>query len=364
MPESIATTALWGGFVAFIFLSVGVEIRSIRRNPHEMSMREASAWTAGWVALALLFGAGIAWQYGRRPGVEYLTGYVIEYALSVDNLFVFLVIFKTFGVPPLYQRRVLLWGILGAMILRAAFILIGAALMARFEWLLYVFGAFLVYTGGKILFGHDVETHPEHNPVLKLFGRFIPIVRHFGDGNFIVKHRGRWYATALLPVLLVVEATDVVFAVDSIPAIFAVTRDPFLVFSSNVFAILGLRALYFVLKSMMDAFRFLKVGLGLVLVFVGGKMGLEHWIHVPAEVSLLVVVSLLGLSVAASLLWPAAPAGEGNGAEAEGNMAEPEGNGGGPGGEDAADTAGDGKISPPSNDEPTGTERPRKRSDE
>jgi tellurite resistance protein TerC len=240
-----------------------------------------------------------------------VTGYVIEYALSVDNLFVFILIFKTFGVPTTYQRPVLLWGILGAMILRAAFILAGAALLSRFNGLLYVFGAFLIYTGGKILAGKDVETHPEQNPVLKLFGKVFPIVRHFGDGKFIVKHRGRWFATALLPVLLVVEATDVVFAVDSIPAIFAVTRDPFIVFTSNVFAILGLRALYFVLKTMMDAFRFLKVGLGLVLVFVGAKMCVEKWVHVPAEVSLLVVVALLGASVAASLLWPEKPGGNG-----------------------------------------------------
>ncbi len=343
MPQSIGTPALWGGFIAFILVMVAVEITAMRRNPHDMPMREASAWTAGWIALALLFGAGIAWRFGRRPAVEYVTGYIIEYALSIDNLFVFILIFRTFGVPPLFQRPVLLWGILGAMVMRAAFILIGAALMSRFEWLLYVFGAFLVFTGGKILLGHDVETHPEKNPVLKLFGKVFPIVRHFGEGRFIVKHQGRWYATALLPVLLVVEATDVVFAVDSIPAIFAVTRDPFIVFTSNVFAILGLRALYFMLKSMMDAFRFLKVGLGLVLVFVGAKMCLEHWLHVPAEVSLLLVVSLLGLSVAASLAWPGKPAREG-GAAAGGT--DREGSNG-----DAADVRGDGKISPPVDDE-------------
>ncbi|MBW6504005.1 TerC family protein [bacterium] len=291
---------------------MAVDMAAYRRNPHEMSGREASAWTAGWIAAALLFGAGIAWHFGRRPAVEYLTGYVIEYALSVDNLFVFILIFKTFGVPPTYQRRVLLWGILGAMILRAAFILVGAALLSRFEWLLYLFGAFLIFTGGKILRGKDVEIHPEHNPVLKLFGKVFPIVRHFGDGKFIVKHRGRWYATALLPVLLVVEATDVVFAVDSIPAVFGVTRDPFIVFTSNIFAVLGLRALYFVLKTIMDAFQYLKVGLGLVLVFVGGKMCTEEWVHVPAEISLLVVVALLGFSVAASLLWPGKPVGSVN----------------------------------------------------
>jgi len=304
VPQSIGTPVLWGGFVVLVLVLMAVEIMAVRRNPHDMPMREASAWTAGWVVLALLFGAGIAWRFGRQPAVEYLTGYVIEYALSIDNLFVFILIFKTFGVPSMYQRPVLLWGILGAMIMRAAFILIGAALMSRFQWLLYVFGAFLIYTGGKILVGHDVETHPEKNPVLKLFGKVFPIVRHFGGGKFVVKHRGRWYATALLPVLLVVEATDVVFAVDSIPAIFAVTRDPFIIFTSNVFAILGLRALYFVLKTIMDAFRFLKVGLGLVLVFVGAKMCAEKWVHVPAEISLLVVVALLGASIAASLLWP------------------------------------------------------------
>jgi integral membrane protein, TerC family len=327
---------LWGGFVVFIFLMMAVEIAAIRRNPHEMSMREASAWTVGWITLALLFGAGIAWHFGRRPAVEYFTGYVIEYALSVDNLFVFILIFKTFGVPPTYQRRVLIWGILGAMILRAVFILAGAALISRFDWLLYVFGAFLIYTGGKILFGHDVETHPENNPVLKLFGKVFPIVRHFGDGKFIVKHHGRWYATALLPVLLVVEATDVLFAVDSIPAIFAVTRDPFIVFTSNVFAILGLRALYFVLKTMMDAFRFLKVGLGLVLVFVGAKMCAEKWVHVPAEISLLVVVALLGASVAASLLWPEKPGGNGEAGQSDEKAA----------GGDGTEEIGDGKMNP------------------
>jgi tellurite resistance protein TerC len=336
LPQSIGTPALWGGFVAFIFLMMAVEIIAIRRNPHDMSMREASAWTAGWITLALLFGAGIAWHFGRRPAVEYVTGYVIEYALSVDNLFVFILIFKTFGVPTTYQRPVLLWGILGAMILRAAFILAGAALLSRFNGLLYVFGAFLIYTGGKILAGKDVETHPEQNPVLKLFGKVFPIVRHFGDGKFIVKHRGRWFATALLPVLLVVEATDVVFAVDSIPAIFAVTRDPFIVFTSNVFAILGLRALYFVLKTMMDAFRFLKVGLGLVLVFVGAKMCVEKWVHVPAEVSLLVVVALLGASVAASLLWPEKPGGNGEDGQSDEKAA----------GGDGTEEIGDGKMNP------------------
>jgi len=333
---SIGSTVLWGGFVAFIILMMGIEIMAIRRNPHDLSMREASTWTAGWISLALLFGAGIAWHFGRRPAIEYLTGYVIEYALSVDNLFVFILIFRTFGVPPLYQRSVLLWGILGAMVMRAVFILIGAALISRFNWLLYVFGAFLVFTGGKILVGKDVEIHPEHNPVLKLFGKVFPIVRHFGDGKFIVKHRGRWYATALLPVLLVVEVTDLVFAVDSIPAIFAVTRDPFIIFTSNVFAILGLRALYFVLKSMMDAFRFLKVGLGLVLVFVGAKMCTEPWVHVPAEISLLVVVALLGASVAASLLWPEKPGGNGEAGQDDAKAA------GGAGTEEI----GDGKMNP------------------
>ena len=336
MPQSIGTPALWGGFVALVFALMTVDLAAYRRNPHEMSVREASAWTAGWIAVALLFGAGIAWYFGRRPAVEYLTGYVIEYALSVDNLFVFILIFKTFGVPPIYQRRVLLWGILGAMILRAAFILIGAALISRFQWLLYVFGAFLIYTGGKILAGHDVETHPEQNPVLKLFGKVFPIMRHFGDGKFMVKHRGRWYATALLPVLLVVEATDVVFAVDSIPAIFAVTRDPFIIFTSNIFAILGLRALYFVLKTIMDAFRFLKVGLGLVLAFVGAKMCAEKWVHVPAEISLLVVVALLGASVAASLLWPEKPNGNGEAGRSDEKAA----------GGDGTEEIGDGKMNP------------------
>ena len=281
MPQSIGSPALWGGFIAVMFILMAVEITALRRNPHDMSMREASAWTAGWITLALLFGVGIAWHFGRRPAVEFVTGYVIEYALSVDNLFVFILIFKTFGVPPMYQRSVLLWGIIGAMVLRAVFILAGAALLSRFSGLLYVFGAFLIYTGGKILLGKDVETHPEHNPVLKLFGKVFPIVRHFGEGKFLVKHRGRWYATALLPVLLVVEATDVVFAVDSIPAIFAITLDPFIVLTSNVFAVLGLRAMFFMLAGMAERFHLLKYGLAMVLVFVGAKMLIVDFYKIP-----------------------------------------------------------------------------------
>ncbi|GAB4366379.1 MAG: TerC family protein [Deltaproteobacteria bacterium] len=304
MLQTIGTPLLWAGFTAGVIVLLAVDLLVFHRRVHEVGHREALAWSVGWVALALLFNLGVYRWFGHRHGLEFLTGYLIELALSVDNLFVFVLIFSTFGVPAAYQHRVLFWGILGAQVMRAVFILLGAALLQTFSWVIFVFGAFLVYTGGKILFSRGTEVHPERNPVLRLFGKVIPSVPRFEGARFFTRENGRRVATALLPVLLVVEATDVVFAVDSIPAIFAVTKDPFIVYTSNIFAILGLRSFYFLLASAMGKFRYLKVGLGIVLVFVGVKMVIAEWVHIPIEGSLLLVVAVLAGSVLASVLHP------------------------------------------------------------
>ena len=302
--ETVGTPLLWGGFTLAVVALLALDLLVFHRREHEIGHREALAWSVGWVALALLFNLGVYRWFGAQRGLEFFTGYLIELALSVDNLFVFILIFSTFGVPAAYQHRVLFWGILGAQVMRAVFILLGAALMQTFHWIIFVFGGFLVYTGAKILFARGTEVHPERNPVLKLFGKVIPSIPEFDGARFITRRDGKRVATALLPVLLVVEATDVVFAVDSIPAIFAVTNDPFIVYTSNIFAILGLRSFYFLLASVMGKFRYLKVGLGIVLLFVGVKMVISEWVHIPIELSLLVIAGVLGGSVLLSWLRP------------------------------------------------------------
>lgn len=304
MLETVGTPLLWAGFTLAVIALITLDLLVFHRRAHEVSQREALAWSVGWVSLALLFNLGVYRWFGPQRGLEFFTGYLIELALSVDNLFVFILIFSTFGVPAAYQHRVLFWGILGAQVMRAVFILLGAALLASFHWIIFVFGGFLVYTGVKILFARGTEVHPERNPVLKLFGKLIPSIPEFDGAKFITRRDGKRVATALLPVLLVVEATDVVFAVDSIPAIFAVTKDPFIVYTSNIFAILGLRSFYFLLASVMGKFRYLKVGLGIVLLFVGVKMVISEWVHIPIELSLLVIVAVLGGSVLISWLRP------------------------------------------------------------
>jgi len=303
--QTVGTPLLWAGFTAGVIVLLAVDLLVFHRRVHEVGSREALVWSVGWVALALLFNLGVYRWFGAQRGLEFFTGYLIELALSVDNLFVFILIFSTFGVPAAYQHRVLFWGILGAQVMRAVFILLGAALLAAFHWVIFVFGGFLVYTGVKILFARGTEVHPERNPVLKLFGKVIPSIPEFDGPRFLTKRNGRWVATALLPVLVVVEATDVVFAVDSIPAIFAVTKDPFIVYTSNIFAILGLRSLYFLLATAMGKFRYLKVGLGVVLLLIGVKMVISEWVPIPIEWSLLVVAAVLGSSVLASVLRPA-----------------------------------------------------------
>src|SRR5262245_31346625 len=270
--ETIASPGLWAGFIAFVVLMLLLDLGIFHRSAHAVRPREALVWTLVWIALALAFDAGIYVWFGADRALEFLTGYVIEKALSVDNLFVFLVVFSYFAVPPEYQHRVLFWGVLGALVMRAIFIVVGAALLQHFHWVIYLFGGFLVFTGVKLLAGIGDEVHPERNPLLRVFRRAIPSVPDYRGPRFTVVEHGRRLATPLFAVLVVIEATDVVFAVDSIPAIFAVTGDPFIVFTSNIFAILGLRSLYFVLASAMGKFRYLNTGLGLVLAFVGAKM--------------------------------------------------------------------------------------------
>ena len=299
MPET--SLGLWVGFNLFILLLLALDLGVFHRQAHEVSLKEAGAWSAVWVALALAFNAVIWWLRGPEPAVQFLTGYLIEKSLSVDNVFVFALLFGYFAVPAKFQHRVLFWGILGALVLRGAFILAGSALLASFHWVIYLFGAFLILTGIKMALQRNEEMHPERNPVLRLARRWIPVTDGYRDDKLFVREGGKRLATPLFLVLLLIESTDLVFAVDSIPAIFAVTRDPFLVYTSNVFAILGLRSLYFLLAGVMGKFVYLKLGLSAVLVFVGGKMTLAELVKVPPMISLAVIASLLAIAVAASL---------------------------------------------------------------
>lgn len=292
---------LWAGFNLFVLAMLALDLGVFHRKSHEVSIKEATVWSAVWVGLALLFNAGIYWFQGNEPAIQFFTGYLIEKSLSVDNIFVFALIFSYFAVPPAYQHRVLFWGILGALVMRAGFILAGAALLAKFHWIIYVFGAFLIVTGVKMAIFRNAEMHPEKNPVVKLVRRLIPVTQEYRKDRFFVREAGRLVATPLFLVLVLIETTDLVFAVDSIPAIFAVTNDPFIVYTSNVFAILGLRSLYFVLAGVMQKFSYLKLGLSAVLVFVGIKMTLVDFYKIPSSVSLGVIATILTLSVVASL---------------------------------------------------------------
>ncbi len=292
---------LWAGFNLFVLGMLAVDLGIFHRQAHAVSMREAGIWSAVWIALALVFNLGV-WKFlGPQPGVEFLTGYLIEKSLSIDNIFVIALLFAYFKVPGEYQHRVLFWGILGALVMRAAFILAGAALLERFHWIIYLFGGFLVLTGIKMAFAPEHGVEPERNPVVRLVRRLMPVTSDFRGASFFVREGGRRAATPLFLVLVMVEFTDLVFAVDSIPAIFAVTRDPFLVYTSNVFAILGLRSLYFLLAGVMHKFEYLKLGLAAILVFVGAKMALVDWVKVPTVLSLGVIAAILALAVAASL---------------------------------------------------------------
>jgi tellurite resistance protein TerC len=293
---------LWIAFNVFVLGMLALDLGIFHRKAHAVSIKEASIWSALWILLALVFNLGIYFVWGQEKALEFLTGYVIEKSLSVDNLFVFLMIFQYFATPDIYQHRVLFWGIVGALIMRAIFIATGAALLENFHWMIYVFGAFLIVTGIKMLLQGDAKLEPDKNPVVRLFQRWVPITNEYQGQQFFVRKEGKIYATLLMLVLVVVETTDVIFAVDSIPAIFAITMDPFIVYTSNVFAILGLRALYFMLAGVMAMFVYLKVGLSFVLCFVGAKMLVVDFYKIPIGVSLGVVGGILILSIVVSLL--------------------------------------------------------------
>jgi tellurite resistance protein TerC len=311
--ESVASPALWAGFIVFVLAVLALDLGVFHRKAHAVGFKEALTWSAVWVALALLFNAGLWWWAGPEKGLEFLTGYLIEKSLSVDNIFVFVLIFGSLRIPALYQHRVLFWGILSALVLRAAMIVAGTALLARFHWLIYVFGAFLIFTGVKLLWQRNKEEHPEEGWTFRTLRRVVPSTSRLDGAHFFTVENGRRLATPLFMALVLVELCDVVFALDSIPAIFAVTLDPFIVFTSNIFAILGLRSLFFLLAGLVDRFVYLKVGLAAVLVFVGLKMTLVDFFHVPSALSLGIIAALLGASVGASLWKTRAAARSGEG---------------------------------------------------
>ncbi len=298
----------WAFFNLFVLAMLALDLGVFHRNAHAVTVEEAAAWTGVWVSLALLFNGWVYAAHGPEKALEFLTGYLIEYSLSVDNIFVFVLIFAAFAVPAACQHRILFWGILGALAMRAGMIAAGVALLARFHWLLYVFGGFLILTGCKMLFERARAVAPERNLLVRALRRFLPIAPGYEGNRFFLRRDGRLWATPLVVVLLVVETTDVVFAVDSIPAIFAITRDPFIVYTSNVFAILGLRSLYFLVAGIIDRFRYLRAGLALVLCFVGVKMVLADAYTIPVAASLGAVVAILTLAILASWLVPGGPA--------------------------------------------------------
>jgi tellurite resistance protein TerC len=295
---------IWITFNIFVIAMLIIDLKVFHREAHEISVKEALLWSAFWIGLALTFNVALYFWRGPEAALHFLTGYLIEKSLSMDNLFVFLMIFAYFGVAPRYQHKVLFWGILGALIMRGLFIFAGVTLIEKFHWVIYVFGVVLIYSGLKLAFQKDEGIEPEKNPVLKLFRRFVPITEGYVEDKFFVRQAGRLLATPMFVVLLVIETTDVVFAVDSVPAVLAITLDPFIVYTSNVFAILGLRALYFALAGIMRMFYYLHYGLSLILVFVGFKMVLSDIIHLPAGVALGVVAGILIISIAASIIWP------------------------------------------------------------
>lgn len=309
MEESIW---LWVGFNVVVLLMLALDLGVFHRKAHAVSMKEALTWSIVWISLSLLFNLVIYlyWDVmvpnssytNGEAALAFLTGYLIEKSLSVDNIFVFILIFSYFAVPAAYQHRVLFWGILGALIMRGTLILVGSVLLETFHWIIYVFGAFLVFTGIRMARQQEEELNPDENPVVKFFRRFMPVTENYEDDKFFIRRAGRLFATPLFLVLLVIESTDLVFAVDSIPAIFAITRDPFIVYTSNVCAILGLRALYFLLANVMHQFEYLKLGLAVVLSFIGVKMLLIDLYKIPVAVSLTVVASVLTISIIASII--------------------------------------------------------------
>jgi len=301
VSETIGSPVLWGSFIAFVIAMLALDLGIFHRKAHVVSFREALTWSAVWVTCSLLFSGFIWHRYGAERGLQFLTGYVIEYSLSIDNIFVFVLVFSALRIPLLYQHRVLFWGILSALLMRAGMIFAGTALINKFHWIIYVFGAFLIFTGIKIFINRNQEESLDDSSVLKLVKRFVPTSSRLDSEHFFTVENGRRVATPLFLALVLVEISDVIFAVDSVPAIFAITSDPFIVFTSNIFAILGLRSLFFLLAGLVDKFRYLKVGLAVVLVFVGVKMCIVDIYKIHAAVSLGIIVSTLAVSVIASI---------------------------------------------------------------
>lgn len=298
------TAAIWPwlGFTLLVLGLLVLDLGVFQRKAHAVSIKEASIWSVVWISLALAFNAGLYFLSGPTIALQFLTGYLLEKSLSVDNIFIFVLIFASFRIPLLYQHRVLFWGIIGALVMRAALILAGAALLSAFHWVFYLFGAFLVITGIRMAIQREKEIRPEKHPLVRLVQRFLPVAHDYEGGHFFTRHAGKLMVTPLLLTLVVIEVTDLIFALDSIPAIFSITQDPFIVYTSNVFAILGLRSLYFVLAGVIQKFHYLKIGLAVILVYVGCKMSLTDWVHIPIWISLCVIAFVLCVAIVFSLL--------------------------------------------------------------
>ncbi len=296
------TIWLWIGFHVFILAMLALDLGVFHRKAHTISIKEALAWTIVWITLAMIFNAGVYFFSGPELALQFFTGYLIEESLSVDNIFVFVLLFTYFGVPAAYQHRVLFWGILGALVMRGMMIALGVVLLETFHWIVYLFGAFLIFTGVRMAFHKETEVHPERNPLLRLVRRIVPVTHDYERDRFLVRRAGQMLVTPLLLVLLMVETTDLIFALDSIPAVFAVTKNPFIVYTSNIFAILGLRSLYFVVANAMGKFHYLQLGLAVVLSFVGVKMVLADIYHIPVGLSLAVIAMILAVAVVASIV--------------------------------------------------------------
>ena len=303
-------TVWWIFFAVFILAMLALDLGVFNRKAHVIQMREAMLWTAFWVSLALCFGAAIYFLYGHGKAIEYVTAYLIEYSLSIDNLFVFMLIFRYFNVPRAYEHKALFWGILLALITRGVFIFAGVALISRFHWVMYIFGAFLIVTGIKMALNKQTEVHPDKIIAIRLLRCVMPVSKNFSGAKFFVVEGGIRYATPMLAVLLALETTDILFAIDSIPAVLAISRDPFIVYTSNVFAILGLRSLFFAISGLMRLFHLLHYGLAAILAFVGVKMLIADFFHVPVGISLLIIASILIASILSSILWPEKEEGE------------------------------------------------------
>jgi tellurite resistance protein TerC len=304
MPTENVSVWAWVAFAAVVLTMLALDLGVFHRKEHQIKFKEAITWTTIWVSLALLFNLSLYFWLGPEPAMNFLAGYLIEQSLSVDNIFVFVVIFRFFQTPTILHHRVLFWGILGAVVMRAVFIVTGIALISKFDWMIYLFGALLIYTGIKLAVKEEEAVHPEKNPVLKLVHKFIPVCKDYVGNHFFVREAGKLMATPLFVVLCLIETSDVIFALDSIPAVLSITHDPFIVYTSNIFAILGLRSLYFALSGLMDLFHFLKYGLSVILVFVGIKMGITELYKIPISLSLGVIAVVLVASVTASLVWP------------------------------------------------------------